>query len=136
MNQTIQPDLAAIEAAATEAGLYPCLCTILIPDGDFSDSGAPSGNYVAEDGLSDIPCAIAPLGVGDRVQPTELKEMTEIMSKNPLQVKLSDYYPQIQSGNRAHLTFSSGVEGDYEVFGVESDSLSQFTRLAVLQVTI
>jgi len=134
MNQTIQPDLTAIEAAIVDAGLYPCLCTIMIPDGNFGPSGAPSGAYVAEDELSDIPCAIAPLG--SRVQPTELKEMTEIMSKNPLQIRLSGYYPQIRSGNRAHITFASGIEGDYEVFGVESDSLAQFTRIAVSEISI
>jgi hypothetical protein len=62
--------------------------------------------------------------------------MAEIMSRNPLHVSLLGYYPQIVSGNRCYITFKSGVTGYYEVFGTESNSQAQATRLAVMEITI
>lgn len=137
MNQGINYDLAAVMPAAIESGLFVSLCSILVPDGEFGDSGAPSGNYVVlmvgspAVSLEDIPCTAPPLMTGGKVTPTEVKELKEILSDVPLHVLLSGYCPEIAS------TYRAVVDGiNYEIMGVEHDSQSLMTRLAVRELTI
>lgn len=133
MNQSITPDLAAVVPAVTSSGLLRSLCSIVEPPEVFDDGGAPdpTAAYTPVTGLQNIPCIAAPLSDGDTVQPNEVKSLSELLSKSPLHVWLSGYYPQIWTNNRAVV---DGVT--YDILGVEWDSEHTQTRLAVQEMTV
>ena len=140
MNQGIQSDLARVMPAMVESQLFTSLCTIVVPPEVFDAGGAPDPTatwypYLDIDSpaisYEDIPCMAPPQAIGDTVQPTEVKELIEIMARRPLNVLLAGYYPAIIPDHRAVV---DGVT--YDILGVEHDSQYRMTRLAVQLATL
>lgn len=144
MNQSIARDIAAVMPAVERSGLLVQLCTITEFPGAFTDSGAPDPSvpYTARAGMSNIPCIAPPISIGTNVQPTEMKELTEIYAKNVLHVLLGGFYPAIIAANRALIGDNDGAGNmvapivEYDIVGIESDSQGVMTRMAVQVVTI
>ncbi len=135
MLQTMAYAVSRVMPAALATGLYSSLCTILQPDGNLGASGAPSGVFTAVAGLTDIVCMDAVPREGS-IRADERRGITQIETEGFRHVALDGYYynllfPLIQSGLQAVITDSQGVATTYNVTGVEPDSQSSQTRLAL-----
>ncbi len=113
--------------------MFSSLCTIVTPPPDVNLAGAPDPSVPYEDLTDhvDIPCIALPLSSGNKVQPTEVKSLMEVYSKNLIHVLLAGYFPLIQSNYRAVV---DSIE--YDIVGIESDSHHTQTRLAVQKVSL
>lgn len=134
MNQGILGDVSAVVPEVAKSGLLVSLCTITVPPEVFGPSGAPiaTAPYIplsAE--YTDIPCSAPPLGIGETVQPTEVKDMQEISAKQPHDVFLGGYFPLITMDCRAVV---DGIE--YDIVGINQDSQKQHTSLAIWRIDI
>ena len=131
MNQGIQLDIEQVVAIAVDSGIVNALCTIRQPDGTFSDSGAPSGNYTAVPGMVGIQCMDAPESIS-KPAAGETKTVEEQLSTQPRHVWLAGYFPSIaeHSDWQAEITEISGEVNTYDILGAECDSQCQMTRIA------
>lgn len=140
MNQGIEESIKAVMPEVLKSGLMTSLCTITVPPHVYDAGGAPdpAAPYIPLAMHQDIPCTDPPLSIGDRVQPTEMKELAEILSKNVLHVLLGGYYPAIITEYRALLAPKSDPTAtiEYDIVGIENDSQNTQTRLAVQRVTV
>jgi hypothetical protein len=143
MYQGLDYDLDAVMQAAADSGLYAWLCTITQPPAVFGPSGAPdpTAAYVPVAGMIDIAADVAPSSFGGGVQPTETKELVQILEKNILHVSLLGFFPTISQDWRALLSQPDGSGGflpavEYDIVGTENSSQQRQTRLSVQLVTI
>ena len=134
MNQNLTYEINAVMPAALNTLLFPSLCTIQQPDGNFNPDGTPSNAFVNISGLVNIPCIDSVPSIA-RVQATEVKDLEEIMSKAYRHVLLNDYYLALNTA--AGLGWRAIVDGvTYDLLGGEPDSQSQMTRLELQLVTV
>ena len=134
VNQNLTYEINAVMPAALNTLLFPSLCTIQQPDGNFNPDGTPSNAFVNISGLVNIPC-IDSVPSTARVQATEVKDLEEIMSKAYRHVLLNDYYLALNTA--AGLGWRAIVDGvTYDLLGGEPDSQSQMTRLELQLVTV
>lgn len=143
MYQGLDYDFDGVMEAAADSGLYTWLCTITQPPAVFGPSGAPdpTAAYVPVAGLIDLPADVSPSGIGEAVQPTEVKELAEILEKNILHVSFLGFYPTIQQDWRALMRQPDGQGGylpaiEYDIVGTENSSQQRQTRLSVQVVTV
>lgn len=144
MNQGLTYELDAVMPAATLTGLFVSSCTIQQPDGNYGQSGAPSGVFVDVAGLINIPCVDAVPSMM-RVQATEAKSLQEILAKGFRHVLLNDYYPQLvemqttnegQDVTAVSLGWRAVIDGmNYDILGAEPDSQKQMVRLSLQLIT-
>lgn len=133
MYQGLGYDIEQVMPEARATGLFVSLCTLQEPSGVFGASGAPDGNYVDVAGLVNLPCTAPPPSEA-RIQAIEVKTLQDIMSLELLHVLLNDAYPAILTHFRGTnaTEWRAVIDGVvYDLFGAESDSQSEMTRLLV-----
>ena len=141
MNQAfIENAVHGVMAQAIATGLFVSLATFQAPSQDFDSAGAWDGTWANVAGLVDIPCTAPPPSEA-RIQATEVKALTEILSTELHHVLLAGYYPQVDAGWRGDTTPPGSwrvlIDGfAYELIGVESDSQSTQTRVTVRLATL
>ena len=140
MLQSMAYSISQVMPQVIQTGLLVSFCTISKPDGTLTPSGAPSGNYVAIAGLSNIPCMDAVPREGT-IEATEMREIREIQSKGYRHVALNGfYYPQIfpliEGTLQATITDPGGEVTTYNLFGAEPDSQQTQTRLHLEVISV
>jgi len=125
--------IPTVMPTAIASGLAVSFCSISAPSGAFTPGGEPvtgSGSYMPVAGLQNIPCMDAPPSVV-RVQATEQKTESEILSLQFRHVWLTGYYPQIPTNDANWQAMITNANGTlvYDLLGAESDSQLQMTRL-------
>jgi hypothetical protein len=136
MNQTLQPAINGIIAAAISTGLFRDTVTIQVPDGLVTDNGSPSGVFVDVDGLVDLLAMVSPPSPS-RIPSNTAKTLTFQQAMNAAHVLLGGYYPAVEAawrqGGRA--VVSGVIYTDQDILAVESDSQSTQTRLYIRVVS-
>lgn len=140
MYQGLAYQLAQIMPRATATGLFSCLFTAQEPAGTFGPSGAPSGAFSDVAGLVNIACMQA-VTSEIRITATEEKSVSNILSLDSDHVLLDAYYPTLEAGWRAgwrcQITLPDGETVETrDILGVEHDSQTQMTRVAVRTASI
>jgi hypothetical protein len=122
---------------AVGAGTFVSLCTIQKQTGAKLGAGQPDPTaYANVAGLVNIPCMDAVPSTA-RVQATEVKELTDILSKGLRHVLLNGYYPESTPDGQIPSNWRAIVDGViYDILGVEHDSQNQQTRLMLQLVTL
>lgn len=134
MNQSFAPEIAAVMPAVIATGLLNSLMTVQAPDGNLGPSGAQSGVFVEVPGLSNIRCNDAVQSINN-IDPTELKDLAEIMDKAPRHVTLDAVYQSLVDGWRNG--WRAVVDGVvYDIIGAENDSQLTHTRVEVVLVSV
>lgn len=139
MNFTIQADVQQAATVVFDSGLLVASCTIQVPLGGQTASGAPNNQWTPVTGLEDLACMCS-VPSANAVQATEFKALAEIMAKSVRHVLLGGYYPNLkrlkQAGQvQALLTLPDGNSYAYEVLGAEDDSQGTMTRFECQLVT-
>jgi hypothetical protein len=139
MLQSLTYDVQQASTEAFDSGLLRSMCTIQIPDGGLTPSGAPDNGWMAVPGLTGIVCMDAVTGAA--ITATELKQLEEIEAKMLRHVFLDGCYPQLitlkMAGQvRALITDPLGNTVTYEVMGVEDDSQGTQTRFECQKVDL
>lgn len=135
MNQALlQRAILRVMPAARATGLFVSLATFQSSDAaDFPD-GFYSGVYQDLPGLVNIPCTSPPVSEA-RIQAVEVKNLQDITSSELHHVLLNGFFPQLVTGWRqGWIVVIDGVI--FDVFGVESDSQNQMTRVTARRVSI
>ncbi len=130
MYQQIGYDLSAVLPAVEQAGLFVSLATIQSPSQAPDSLGQPD-LVDWTDVLVNIPCMIAPEGVGTPPIGDEMAMREWIAEKTEFHVLLDGYYPTILQRYRAVI---DGIPLDIKA--VESDSQKIMTRLAVRRYSL
>ena len=134
MQQTIDYAVSQIMPQAQLAGTFTSLATFQSLDGGQGPTGNPPGTYTNVAGLVNIPCMDAPPSIA-RVQATEVKAVSEIMSKGMRHVLLDRCFPDaINWSSYGYRCIVDGVT--YDLLGAENDSQLTQTRLDMQLVSI
>jgi len=142
MNQdAIGIAIAGVMPAAFATGLFASLFTAQEPRPTQGPNGVIEFDYIDIAGLTNIPCTAPPESSGSIVA-TEMRELEEIRSSETHHVLLRAWYPQLDQGWRGENGDGKGawialIDGyQYQIYGVESDSQSQMTRVSCKLVTL
>ena len=139
MLQSLTYDIQQASTEAFQSGLLNSLCTIQVPSGTLTSSGAPDNGWVNYSGMVGIVCMDAVTGAA--ITATELKALQEIEAKALRHVLLDGCYPQLlvlKLGGqvRALITDPLGNVTTYEIMGVEDDSQGTQTRFECQKVDL
>ena len=139
MLQSLDYDVAQASTEAIQSGLLVSMCTIQVPSGAQSPSGAPINTWVNVAGLVAILCMDAVTSAS--ITATELKALSEIEAKALRHVFLNACYPQLVTLKlagqvRALITDPLGNTITYEIMGVEDDSQGTQTRFECQKVDL
>lgn len=137
MNQSLQPAIDAVMPAALATGLFQkASVTIQIPDGQLTDNGTPSGNFVDVAGLIGIVAMVAPPSVS-RIMDSTSKTISVQQATNAAHVLLGGYYPDVETAWRGggQAVVDGVLYSNQDILSVESDSQATQTRMYLRVVT-
>ena len=134
MLQTIYPEVQNFMPQAVSGGTFQSLATLQSPSTAQGPTGNPVNTFTSVTGLINIPCMDAPPSIA-RVQATEVKAVSEIMSKGMRHVLLDRCFPDaINWSSYGYRCIVDGVT--YDLLGAEVDSQATQTRMDLQLVTV
>jgi hypothetical protein len=134
MQQGLQSEIANFMPQAVSSGLFVSFATLQSPSPTQGPTGNPINVFTNVVGLINIPCMDAPPSMA-RVQATEVKAVSEIMSKGMRHVLLDKCFPD--AINWSSYNYRCVVDGvTYDLLGAEIDSQSTQTRMDLQLVTV
>jgi hypothetical protein len=134
MLQSIYPEIQNFMPQAISGGTFQSLATLQAQSTTQGPTGNPLNTFANVTGLINIPCMDAPPSMA-RVQATEVKAVSEIMSKGMRHVLLNQCFPD--AINWSSYGYRCVVDGvTYDLLGAENDSQLTQTRLDMQLVTV
>lgn len=134
MLQNLQFALSGYMPAIARTGVFDSLATFQAPDQVQGPTGNLVGTYTAVAGLVNIPCMDAPPSIA-RVQATEVKAISEIMSKGLRHMLLNRCFTDAPNwSGKGYRCIVDGVT--YDLLGAENDSQGTQTRVDLQLVTL
>ena len=134
MLQTIYPEVQNFMPQAVSGGTYQSFFTLQTLDQTQGPTGNPVGTWSKVAGVVNIACQDAPPSIA-RIQATEVKAVSEIMSKGMRHVLLDRCFPDaINWSSYGYRCIVDGVT--YDLLGAENDSQLTQTRLDMQLVTV
>jgi hypothetical protein len=134
MLQTLAYPLSQLMPQAQLAGTFDSLATFQSPDAGQGPTGNPVGTFTNVAGLVNIPCMDAPPSIL-RVQATEVKAVSEIMSKGMRHMLLNKCF--LDAPNWSGKGYRAVVDGIvYDLLGAENDSQNIQTRVDLQIVSV
>lgn len=134
MLQNLQFGLSGYMPAIARTGVFRSLATFQAPDQVQGSTGNLIGTYTTVAGLANIPCMDAPPSIA-RVQATEVKAISEIMSKGLRHMLLDRCFTDAPNwSGKGYRCIVDGVT--YDLLGAENDSQGTQTRVDLQLVTL
>jgi len=107
------------------AGFWPSACDIQVSTPTQDSYGEPVASWADVSGLTEIPCAKAPLSA------MELQAAGYTATDQAWHVLLQGAYPAITTAHRAVVD-----SANFDIDAVETDQMSTVTRLRVRSVSV
>ncbi len=139
MYQGLGYELSQVMPQVIATGLLVETFTAQAPSNAQTTTGAPTGSYVPVSGLINIPCMSAVQSLTG-IEPTEIRDLEEILAKAPRHVMLNADYTALLAGWRngwqAVITYPDGTVTTYMIIGCETDSACTHSRVEVSEVSV